>query len=355
MIPFTLIRKDERMNPIVRYAVDQITTLCKIPSPTGFTHRVQDYLMGELAALGYAPIKNNKGGVLVHLGGSGRGLMLAAHVDTLGLMVRAVKPNGRLRFTKIGGYPANYIETENCTVFTREGKTYSATVQLNNPGSHLRTDIPDTKRDDATMEIVLDERVKTRADVQALGIAAGDFIALDPRTVVTGSGYIKSRHLDDKASSGVLLALARAVKAGDVALARSVWLLFTTYEEVGHGGSGGHPDGIEEFLSVDMGVVGEDLGTDEHTVSICAKDSAGPYDYDVTTALVNLAKAHKLNYAVDIYPYYSSDAQVAVRSGGDYRHALIGPGVSASHGYERTHVEGVENTYRLLAAYVQQA
>lgn len=342
------------MTPTVLYAVDQITALCRIPSPTGFTHQVQDYLMQELTALGYAPKKNRKGGVLVHLGGEGRGLILAAHVDTLGLMVRAVKPNGRLRFTKIGGYPANYVETENCTVYTRDGRQYSATVQLNNPGSHLRTDINDTKRDDTTMEIVLDERVKTKADTHALGIEAGDFVALDPRTVVTPSGYIKSRHLDDKASSGVLLALAKAVKTGEVTLNRSVWLLFTTYEEVGHGGSGAHPEDIEEFLSVDMGVVGEDLGTDEHTVSICAKDSAGPYDYDITTILVNLAKQHKLNYAVDIYPYYSSDAQVAVRSGKDYRHALIGPGVSASHGYERTHTDGVENTYRLLAAYVQQ-
>lgn len=342
------------MKPILRYAVDQITALCHIPSPTGYTHQIQDYLMHQLQSLGFSPIKNNKGGVMVHLGGSGRGTMVAAHVDTLGLMVRAIKSNGRLRFTKVGGFPTNYIETENCTIFTRDGREYSGTVQLNNPGAHLRTDIPDTKRDDSTMEIVVDEKISNREDAQKLGISPGDFVALDPRTVVTPSGYIKSRHLDDKASCGILLALAKAVRDQEVTLARSTWLLFTTYEEVGHGGSGGHPQDIQEFLSVDMGVVGEDLGADEHMVSICAKDSAGPYDYDMTTALINLAKQNKLSHAVDIYPFYSSDAQVAVRSGKDYRHALIGPGVSASHGYERTHTQGVDNTYQLLAAYLQQ-
>lgn len=326
--------------------------LCNTPSPSGFTKKAQAYLIEELAFLGYSPKITNKGSVLVSLGGEGHGLVLSAHVDTLGLMVRSIKPNGRLRFTQIGGFPHNYVETENCTIFTREDKVYSGTVQLVNPAAHIRKDISDTKRDEKNMEIVLDEKVKNKEDVQALGISPGDFVALDPRTVVTQSGFIKSRHLDDKASSGILLALARYIKEEQVKLNHQVWLLFTMYEEVGHGGASGYPEGVSEILSVDMGVVGDDLETDEYKVSICAKDSGGPYDYEMTTRLIKLAKVAKLNYAVDIYPHYGSDAGAALASGHDFKHALIGPGVAASHGYERTHKEGLLNTLLLLKEYI---
>lgn len=340
------------MDKYLDYAMDQIVKLCKTPSPSGYTKKAQSYLIEELAFLGYTPKLTNKGSILVNIGGEGHGLVLSAHVDTLGLMVRSIKPNGRLRFTQIGGFPSNYVETENCTVMTRDDKTFSGTVQLVNPAAHIRKDISDTKRDDSTMEIVLDEKVSTKEQVQALGISHGDFVALDPRTVVTDNGFIKSRHLDDKASSGVLLALARYVKEEKVPLKYNVWLLFTMYEEVGHGGASGYPENISEIISVDMGVVGDDLETDEYKVSICAKDGHGPYDYDLTTRLIALAKLAKLNYAVDIYPFYGSDADVAVESGHDFKHALIGPGVAASHGYERTHREGLLNTFLLLKEYV---
>ncbi len=340
------------MEKYLNYAIEQIVKLCRTPSPSGFTKKAQAYLIEELAFLGYAPKITNKGSVLVNLGGEGHGLVLSAHVDTLGLMVRSIKPNGRLRFTQIGGFPSNYVETENCTILTREDKAYSGTVQLINPAAHIRKDIPETKRDDSTMEIVLDEKVKTKEEVQALGISPGDFVVLDPRTVVTENGFIKSRHLDDKASSGLLLALARYIKEEKVLLNHQVWLLFTMYEEVGHGGASGYPEGVSEIISVDMGVVGEDLETDEYKVSICAKDSGGPYDYDMTTRLITLAKNTRLNYAVDIYPFYGSDADVAVSSGHDFKHALVGPGVAASHGYERTHKEGLLNTLLLLKEYI---
>ncbi len=340
------------MTDYIQYAIDRITDLCRIPSPSGYTHQARNYLVQEFTSLGYTPALTNKGSVLVDLGGEGDGLVLAAHVDTLGLMVRSIKSNGRLRFTKIGGFPGNYVETENCTVITRDGREYSATVQLNNPAVHSRRGIEDSKRDDEHMEIVLDEKVSNKEEVQKLGISAGDFVVLDPRTQVTSSGFIKSRHLDDKASSGILIALAKWIKEEKIQLNRKVWLLFTMYEEVGHGGCAGYPDGITEMISVDMGVVGEDLETDEFKVSICAKDSNGPYDYDITTRLIELAKENKLQYAVDIYPFYGSDVDAALSAGHDFRHGLIGPGVAASHGYERTHREGVENTLALLKAYV---
>ncbi len=340
------------MEKYLEYAIEQITKLCKTPSPSGYTKRAQAYLIEELAYLGYTPKLTNKGSVLVNIGGEGHGLILAAHVDTLGLMVRSIKSNGRLRFTQIGGFPNNYVETENCTVLTRDGREYSGTVQLVNPAAHIRKDISEMKRDDVNMEIVLDEKVTTKEEVQALGISAGDFVVLDPRTIVTPSGFIKSRHLDDKASSGLLLALARLVKEEKITLTHNVWLLFTMYEEVGHGASAGYPEGISEIISVDMGVVGDDLETNEYKVSICAKDSGGPYDYDITTRLIELAKKANLQYAVDIYPFYGSDADAALGSGHDFKHGLIGPGVAASHGYERTHGEGLLNTLLLLKEYI---
>jgi putative aminopeptidase FrvX len=341
------------MKQYVDYAVSQIEALCRIPSPSGFTHLAVEYVMQELQKLGYTPQTTRKGAVLCDLGGSGEPLLLAAHVDTLGAMVRAIKSNGRLRFTKIGGYPGNNVEAENCTIHTRDGKTWSGTIQMCEPATHVNHDLDTEKRTDKTLEVVIDEKVKSADDVKKLGISAGDFISLDPRTVVTPSGYIKSRHLDDKASAGILLALARYIAEETPALSRNIQLLFTTYEEVGHGGSAGIPAEIVEMISVDMGAVGDDLETDEHTVSICAKDSGGPYDYQVTTRLIQLAKEHKLQYAVDIYPYYGSDVEATLRAGHDIRHGLIGPGVAASHGYERTHREGLEHTLKLLIAYIK--
>lgn len=334
------------------YAVEQVVALCKTPSPTGFTKLAEEYLIREFQRLGYRPISSRKGSVIVDLGGEGNGLVLAAHIDTLGAMVRSVKDKGRLRLTKIGGYPENNIEGENCLIHTRTGKVYSGTIQLTKASTHVYEDIGSIKRSDETLEVVLDEKVKSKEDVAKLEINTGDFITFDPRTVVTDSGYIKSRHLDDKASAGVLLALAKLIKEKTIKLNRKVWLIFTTYEEVGHGGAAAIPEDISEFISVDMGAVGDDLQTDEYKVSICAKDSHGPYDYDVTTRLINIARELKLNYAIDIYPKYGSDADVALKAGYDIKHGLIGPGVYASHGYERTHQEGVENTFRLLLKYI---
>lgn len=335
----------------VEKAIERIATLCKIPSPTGYTHKATDYLKREFETMGYPVVQSVKGAISVCIGGEGHPLILAAHVDTLGAMVRSIKGNGRIRFTKIGGYPENYIETENVTIHTRSGKEYTGTVQLNGPAVHVYSDTNTKLRDDSSMEVVLDEIVKSVKDTQDLGIQVGDFISLDPRTIVTPSGFIKSRHLDDKASAGILMALAEWVKVENIALSRKVTLLFTTYEEVGHGGAF-IPRETEEMISVDMGAVGDDLTTDEFKVSICAKDSGGPYDYTVTSRLIALAAEHKLQYAVDIYPRYGSDVEATLAAGYDIRFGLIGPGVDASHGYERTHKEGVLNTLSLLMTYV---
>ena len=336
------------------YMIEQLKALTGIPSPTGMTRQATDYLMAELAGLGFAPERTPKGTVLCCLGGEGHPLVLSAHVDTLGAMVRAVKGNGALRYTQLGGYNDNAIENENVLIHTRGGKTYSGTVQSAKASMHVWGDHTAEARGDQTLEIVIDEEVSSKADVEKLGIAAGDFVSFDPRTVVTESGYIKSRHLDDKASSAVLLTLAREVAQDRVQLGRKVTLLFTVYEEVGHGASPLYKLEIEDLLAVDMGCVGGDLNCKETQVSICAKDSAGPFDFDFTNELIARAKEAGIDYAVDIYPRYSSDTATALRAGMDARFALCGQGVFASHAYERTHIKGMMATLALVTSVAER-
>lgn len=339
-------------NAYVDYAVKSILALCHIPSPSGYTREVTDFLIKELRTLKLSPEKTRKNAVICDLGGTGRPLVLAAHIDTLGAMIRSIKGNGRIRFTPIGGYAGGFVENENVVIHTRKGKKFSGTIHLINAAAHTYKDTHTMERNEQNLEIVIDEVVKKEVDTLKLGISPGDFISFDPRTEYTKSGFIKSRFLDDKASAGVLLGLAKLVADGKLKPNRKVYLMFTNYEEVGHGASSGIPENVEEMISVDMGAVGDDLKTDEYMVSICAKDSGGPYDFEVTNKLVDIAKREKLNFALDIYPYYGSDVEVTLRAGYDIKHGLIGPGVFASHSYERTHKQGVENTLKLLAAYL---
>ncbi len=337
------------------YILQQMERLLSIPSPSGMAHEAAAYLMAELTRLGFQPQQMRKGTVVCDLGGSGRGVLLSAHVDTLGAIVRAVKPNGRLRYSQLGGYNDNAIENENVRIHTRDGRVFTGTVQSVHASRHVWGDISAEKRDDQTLEIVLDEETASKAETEALGIGAGDIISFDPRFVVTEKGYIKSRFLDDKASAAVLLGLAHAVSEGQVKLGRHVVLAFTVYEEVGHGASALQGLDVEDILAVDMGCVGDDLNCRETQVSICAKDSAGPYDWSFTNELIARSKALNLDYAVDIYPRYSSDTATALKAGMDVRFALCGQGVFASHGYERTHVKGVMNTFRLVCDVAERA
>ena len=337
------------MDSQLDYITDRLTELTAIPSPTGYTRHATDYLVRTLTDMGLAPEVYNKGNVLVELGGQGNPLVLASHVDTLGAMVRAIKDNGRLRPTTLGGHQWRTADGENCTVHTRDGRVYTGVVLNTEPSSHVAD--KDVDPVEKNMEILLDENVSTKDEVEALGVQTGDIIAMDPRTTITKSGYIKSRFLDDKLSAAILLGLARAVTAGEVRLTRKVSLLFTVYEEVGHGGSV-VPADTRDMISVDMGCVGSDLGCTERMVSICAKDSGGPYNYDVVSDLAAIAKVNGLDYAIDVYPHYGSDVEATLTAGYDIRHGLIGPGVYASHNYERSHMDGVRNTYELLRTYV---
>ena len=335
---------------ILKYIKDLVNT----PSPTGYTKRAEKYLIEEFQKLGYEPYQSVKGNVIVPINpGDKNGLLMSAHVDTLGLMVRSIKSNGRLRVTTLGGFPLSYAEQENVTIITRTGKEYTGVMRINNPAVHGSNDPKDIKRDDINMEVVIDELTKSAEETEKLGISAGDFIALDPRYRVD-NGFVKSRHLDDKASAGVLLALAKEIKEENIKINRPLYFAFTIYEEVGHGAASGHPAGITDMIAVDMGVVYDDLKTDETKVSICAKDSSGPYNFDLTNELIETAKENEIDYAIDIYPQYGSDASAAVASANDFRHTLVGSGVAASHGYERTHVNGLNGLYKLLKEYIQK-
>ena len=334
-------------------AVRKTLELLAIDSPTGFTYRAAEWGKNEFASLGFDSVFTTKGGVLVNLGGEGEnGLLLEAHADTLGAMVAEIKGNGRLRVTPLGGMRAENGETENVRVYTRGGKVIDGTLQLCNASVHVNGDYGSAARNFDTTEVLLDEDVKDADSVRQLGIQVGDIVCFDPRSRVTESGYIKSRFLDDKLSVGILLGLASYISEENIKLPRPVFVHVTVYEEVGHGGAASVPEKVTEALSVDMGCVGEGLTCTERTVSICAKDSGGPYSYDVVGALIDAAKRAGADYAVDVYPHYGSDVEATLQGGADIRHGLIGAGVYASHGYERSHVDGVANTLKLLKAYI---
>ncbi len=337
------------------FSWEQAAALLAIDSPAGFTARAAAWVRDAFGSLGYDAKITNKGGVLIDLGGADDqdGLLLEAHTDTLGGMICQIKGNGRLKLTKIGGMRAENGEAENVRVYTREGKIYEGTLQLCNASVHVNADYKTAKRDFDTTEIVLDEDVNSPAEVRKLGIEVGDFVCFEPRTRRTASGYLKSRFLDDKLSVGILIGFAKYLADNRIVLPRRTWIHVTVYEEVGHGGAASVPAGVTEAISVDMGCVGDGLQCTERQVSICAKDSQGPYSYEVVGKLISAAKKMGADYAVDVYPYYSSDVDVTLGSGHDIRHGLIGPGVYASHGYERSHIDGVYNTLKVLCGYLE--
>lgn len=336
------------------YAVEKALSLLAIDSPTGYTEAVAAEVRKEFENLGFGTELTNKGGVLVDLGGvdDGNGLVIMAHMDTIGAMVCEIKANGRLRLDKLGGLHPVGVEGENVRIRTRDGRVYEGTIQIPNPSVHVNDSFDSSERTWRSLECIIDEDVKNREDVRALGIEVGDPCCLFTGAHVTDSGYIKSRFLDDKLSVGIILALAKYITDNGITLPRHTWVHITAYEEVGHGAAASVPSGVTEGLSIDMGCVGEGCSCTEHEVSICAKDAKGPYNYHMVGALIEAAKKEGAAYAVDTYPHYSSDVEAALGGGWDIRHGLIGPGVFASHCNERSHRDGVRNTLLVLKGFL---
>ena len=340
----------------MQQTIDYLKKLTSIPSPTGFTREVADYLVEELERLGYKPIRTNKGGVNVIVKGKDdtKHRVVTAHVDTLGAMVRGVKADGRLKMAKIGGYPWNMIEGENCLVHVAStGKTVSGTILIHQTSTHVYKDAGTAERTEDNMEVRLDAKVRCEKETRNLGIDVGDFISFDPRTIITETGFIKSRFLDDKVSAAILLDLLRKYKDENITLPYTTHFMFSVFEEVGHGANSSLPKEAVEYLAVDMGAMGDDQQTDEYTVSICVKDASGPYNYEFRQHLTNLAREKQIPFKLDIYPYYGSDASAAMRAGAEVKHALLGAGIESSHSYERTHIDSVEATQNLVDAYLQ--
>lgn len=337
------------------YTINVLVSLLNIPSPSGNTKKAIDFVEREFNSLGLSTVKTEKGALIATIPGKNqeKEVTLSAHVDTLGGMVKEIKSNGRIKITQIGGYVWSTVEGEYVSIENSEGELYSGTILTTKASSHVHGKDSETlERNMDNMEIRLDEKVSSKEDVEKLGINVGDFVFFDPRVMVTESGFIKSRHLDDKAGVAALLAIAKYLTDNDIKPKYTTNFFISNYEEVGHGASAAIPEKTFEFVAIDMAAPGEGQTSDEFSVTICAKDSTGPYDLELKNRLVKLAKENNLNYKIDIYPYYGSDGSAALTAGYDFKVALIGPGVDASHSFERTHKEAIENTIKLSLLYL---
>ncbi|URM31457.1 M42 family metallopeptidase [Cytobacillus firmus] len=341
--------------PNTKETISVLKEIVSIPSPSGNTNEVITYVEKFLNELNVETKRNRKGGLIATLPGKDEKnhRMLTAHVDTLGAIVKEIKPSGRLKIDLIGGFKYNSIEGEYCEIETSSGKKFTGTILMHQTSVHVYKDAGKAERNQENMEIRLDEKVKSAEEVRELGIGVGDFVSFDPRVQTTPAGFIKSRHLDDKASVAILLQLIKQLKADNTELPYTTHFLISNNEEIGYGGNSNITPETVEYLAVDMGAMGDGQSTDEYTVSICVKDASGPYHYELRKHLVQLAEENGIEYKLDIYPFYGSDASAAIRSGHDIVHGLIGPGIDSSHAFERTHEDSIENTAKLLYHYVQ--
>lgn len=337
------------------FLLNFLTGLINTPSPTGLAEPAIAYT--ELALLDYPELtlmRTRKGALVATWPGekSDAPRALTAHADTLGIMVKEIKPNGRLLMTKIGGYAWNTIEGEGCRVFASRGEPIRGTILFEMASGHIHgSKVNETKREDDNMEVRLDARTTSLEETEALGIRVGDYIAIDPRLEII-NGFVRSRHLDDKACVACLVTAVMALHAAGQKPSQTTYLFISNYEEVGHGAAAGIPPEVTELICVDMAAVGEGQSSDEYHTTLCVKDSGGPYHHGLSQKLRQLADAYKIPYKVDTYPYYGSDGEAFWRAGGDVAVALIGPGVDASHNYERTHLEALLATTQWVVAYL---
>ncbi|MFC0231178.1 M42 family metallopeptidase [Bhargavaea ullalensis] len=338
----------------LEHSIDLLEQLVNTPSPSGYTAEVMQKVAGILEEAGLETRKTNKGAVIATIKGQDddRQRLITAHVDTLGAIVKEVKPSGRLKLDKIGGFNWNAAEGEYCTVHTADGRKIRGTILMHQTTVHVYRDAGTAERSSDNIEVRLDEKVFSAEDTRKLGIEVGDFVSFDPRFERSDSGFVKSRHLDDKASTALLLELAASIRKSGEELPHTVHFYISNNEEIGFGGNASVPEKTVEYIAFDMGAIGDGQSSDEYTVSICVKDSSGPYHYGLTRHLAELCKKDGIPHKLDIYPYYGSDASAAIRAGYDVKHALFGPGIESSHALERTHTESLEAAARLLRAYV---
>lgn len=330
--------------------ISTLEEILKIHSPTGYTIEIINYIENLFKGFNVITKKTNKGSLLISFDQDPE-LVISGHVDTLGAMVKEINEDGTLAITKLGGLVLTSFEGEYVTIRNYNGELFRGTFLLNNPAAHVNKDVESSKRKLENMSVRLDELVADEIDVKKLGIDVGDFVFFDNRFEYTSSGFVKSRFLDDKACTAIMVELVKELNSKS--FSGKVGFYFSNYEEVGHGACAGIPDSAKDLLVLDMAVIGEGCSGKEDGVSICIKDSTGPYDFEMTSLLREIAIKNGINFVTDIYPLYGSDGSAALTAGYDIRVSLIGPGVSASHGVERTHVKALEETYKLTKLYIE--
>lgn len=333
--------------------IETLTALTTINSPSGNADRAIAYVQQTVEAYGYNTQLTRKGGLLIEVKGDDdtEKKCITAHVDTLGAMVKEILDNGRLRLALIGGFRYNAIEGEYCTIETTTGQTYRGTILLHETSPHVYANNHEIPRNQEHIEVRIDEKVTSADETRELGIDVGDFVSFDPRTEVTASGFIKSRHLDDKVSVAIIIEFLKQYRHREDRLPHTIQFYISNNEEIGYGASSNIDPKVVEFIAFDMGALGDGQASDEYTVSICAQDASGPYHKQLRHHLVSLCQKHNIPYKVDLYPFYASDASAALKAGADVKHGLFGAGIESSHAMERTHLDSIKAAQALLEAY----
>lgn len=326
-----------------------------IPSPTGFTQRAVEEFEKEAKSMGFKTFKTNKGALMVEVEGknNSKSKVITAHIDTLGAMVKCIEPDGKIRYNRVGGGCFGQVEGENATIISRKNGEFRGSIMPDVASTHIYGQPgANVERNQDNMYFRLDEKISKRSDVQNLGIGVGDYIYMDTRFEVTDTGFVKSRYLDNKLAVAMVLELLKMIERQDINLEYKTYFYISNYEEAGHGISY-LPEDSFEMIAIDIGIVGDRQNSDEYSVSIAAKDKKTPYNYEFRNKLVDLCEEKGIGFKVDLYNFYSTDSTQAMHQGKDINFSSIGPGVNSTHHYERTHIESIDNTMKLLIAYIE--
>ncbi len=337
------------------YTQEVLLHLLRIPSPTGRTDEVMQYIGERISELGLDLTVTRRGLLNATLPGrrSRPDRAVVVHADTIGCMVQRLKENGRLEVTPLGTHSARFAEGAHTTIFTDTGMLTGTVLPLKSSGHNYGDEVDTQGIGWPIVEVRIDEPVFSIADLTALGLQVGDFVALDANPQITPGGYVKSRHLDDKAGIAAALGAFKALTDARIVPEIGAHLLVTIAEEVGHGATAGLDTDVAEMVAIDNAVVAPLQQSREDSVNIAMLDSTGPFDYHFSRRLLALCAEHGLPHTRDTYRHYRSDAASAVEAGLEIRTALVGFGVDSSHGHERTHLDGIRTVAELIALYVQ--
>lgn len=333
-----------------------LVDLLAIHSPSGYTDPIARRVVHELEKMGVGYELTRRGAIRATLPGdrSHGCRAMVAHLDTLGAMVSALKPNGRLALKPIGTWSSRFAEGARVSVFTDTGILRGTILPLQASG-HIFDEAVDTQPTGwSHVELRIDEHAFSKEDLLALGLRVGDFVGVDSSPELLASGYINAKHLDDKAGVALLLAAVKNLCQGG-SLPMELHVLFTITEEVGSGASAVLRGDVAEMVTIDNGTVGPGQESSELWPSVCLCDSSGPFDYHLSRYLLSLCRSEGILHGRDLFAHYRSDSASAVDAGNDIRTALVTFGVDASHGYERTHIDSLRRTAQLLTAYARSA